>query len=81
VVPLGCFVCFGGDEIHGGNRYQRFHRRLHVYANVLDLRFLPISRAESLWVLAAASRAKFDKDYMDVLKMRALECLDVYEFE
>ena len=45
-----------------------------------DLRFLPISRAESLRVLAAAIKAKFDKQYMDVLKMRALECLDVYEF-
>jgi hypothetical protein len=80
-VPLGCFVGFGGHEIHGGNRYKRFHRRLHVYANVLDLRFLPISRAESLWVLAAASKAKFNKEYMDVLRMRALECLDVYEFD
>ena len=80
-VPLGCFVAFGGHEKHGGNRYRRFHRRLHVYANVLDLRFLPISRAESLWVLAAASQAKFDNNYMDVLRMRGLECLDVYEFE
>jgi hypothetical protein len=80
-VPLGCFAAFGGHEIHGGNRYKRFHRRLHVYANVLDLRFLPISRAESLWVLAAASKAKFNNDYMEVLKIRALEALDVYEFD
>ncbi len=48
---------------------------------MLDLRFLPISRAESLWFLAAASRAKFDKDYIQELRMRALECLDVYDFE
>ena len=56
---------------------------MHAYANVADLRFLPISRAESLWVLAAALDRKgpntFDAAYMDVLKMRALEHLDVYE--
>ena len=80
-VPLGCFVCFSGHEIHGGNRYLKPHRRLHIYANVRDLRFLPISRAEHLWTLAAAAQDSFDEDYMQVLKMRALESLDVYEFE
>jgi len=82
-VNLGCFACFHGQEYHAGNRYALPHRRLHAYANVADLRFLPISRAESLWVLAAALDRKgpntFDAAYMDVLKMRALEHLDVYE--
>ena len=30
---------------------------------------------------AAAAQDSFDEDYMQVLKMRALESLDVYEFE
>ena len=83
-IDLGCFACFHGQEIHAGSRYTRPHRRLHAYANVADLRFLPISRAESLWILAAAcdrtGTYTFDASYMDVLKMRALESLDVYEF-
>jgi hypothetical protein len=78
-IPLGCLGCFSGQEFHAGDAYEDFNRRLHIYANVKNLRFLPISRAESLWYLAAASSNRFNEKYMDVLKMRALETLDVYD--
>ena len=51
----------------------------------MDLRFLPITRTENLWTICAAMERtgdqKFDERYMDVLKVRALESLDVYEFD
>ena len=79
-IPLGCFACFSGQEYHAGDAYSHFNRRLHIYANVKNLRFMPISRAESLWYLAAASgSSQFNDKYMDALKMRALETLDVYD--
>ena len=54
----------------------------HFYAHVNDLRFLPISRFESAFIICAAMRREngFDEHYMEVLKMRALEALEVYEF-
>ena len=71
------------QEPHGGDRYLKPHRRLHAYAPVRDLRFLPISRVESAFIVCAAmSRAdSFDDQYMEVLKMRVLEALEVYEFD
>ena len=59
------------------------HRRLHFYAHVKDLRFLPISRFESAFIICAAMKREngFDEHYMEVLKMRALEALEVYEFD
>jgi hypothetical protein len=50
---------------------------------VKDLRFLPISRFESAFIVCAAMSRKgkgFCEGYMEVLKMRALEALEVYEF-
>jgi hypothetical protein len=50
-----------------------------------DLRYLPNSRVENYWVSCASMQRSnaegFDDNYMDVLRMRALEGLDVYEFE
>jgi hypothetical protein len=50
---------------------------------VHDLRFLPISRFESAFIICAAMEREngFDEHYMEVLKMRALEALEVYEFD
>ena len=71
------------QEPHGGHHYPVPHRRLHVYAHVADLRYLPSSRMESAFVLCAAmSREEsFDADYMTVLRLRALEELEVYTFD
>ena len=70
---------------HGGHLYRKPHRRLHAYAHVQELHYLPSSRVESLFVLCAAmSRANssksFDDNYMAVLRLRALEALEVYDF-
>ena len=71
------------QEPHGGHHYPVPHRRLHVYAHVADLRYLPSSRMESAFVLCAAmSREEsFDADYMTVLRLRALEELEVYTLD
>lgn len=72
-------------EPHGGDENKKILRRLHAYAHVADLRFLPISTAENLWVLCAAMERTgddtFDEEYLNVLRIRALECLEVYEFD
>lgn len=70
-------------EDHGGDGSDKFNRRLHAYANVADLRFLPISKGENLWVICAAMDRTgddtFDETYLNILRIRALECLEVYE--
>jgi hypothetical protein len=50
---------------------------------VKNLGFLPISRFDSAFIICAAMRREngFDEPYMEVLKMRALEALEVYEFD
>jgi hypothetical protein len=88
-VPAGRGCGFKGRTKHAGGKYAIAHRRPHVYANVSDLRFLPVSRPESLWALVAANDrpatggigSPFDPDYMQVLGVRALGHLDVYEFD
>ena len=81
---------FTGRTEHAGGKYGKAHRRPHLYAHVQDLRYLPISRPEYLWVLRAASERIpsemgigpcFDKQYMDILGIRALNVLEVYEFD
>ncbi len=71
------------QEPHGGHHYPKPHRRLHVYAHVEDLRYLPSSRVESAFTLCAAmSRTEsFDENYMKVLRFRALDALEVYDFD
>ena len=71
------------QEPHGGHRYPKPHRRLHAYAHTGDLHYLPSSRVESAFNLCAAmSRANsFDDNYMAVLRLRALEALEVYEYD
>ena len=80
---------FKGYTKHAGGDYDKAHRRPHAYANVKDLRYLPISRPESLWALLAAQDRSdsepigvpFDSNYKAVLGIRALGHLEVYEFE
>lgn len=89
-ITLGCCNAFGGQTPHGGGDYGKAHRRPHVYANVEDLRYLPISRPESLWAIravtngpqtASAIGAPFGKEYLAVLQVRAMGHLKVYEFD
>ena len=88
-IKTGRGCAFKGRTKHAGGKYGVAHRRPHVYANVKDLRYLPVSRPESLWaLLAAQDRADtqgigtpFISGYKAVLGVRALGHLDVYEFE
>jgi hypothetical protein len=88
-ITLGCCNAFGGHTPHGGGDYGKAHRRPHMYANVEDLRYLPISRPESLWAIRAVTNGPqtepgigepFEKEYLAVLQVRAMGHLEVYEF-
>ncbi len=88
-IGVGRACGFKGYKKHAGGDYNKAHRRPHAYSNVKDLRYLPISRPESLWALLAAQDRSdserigvpFDANYKAVLGIRALGHLEVYEFE
>jgi hypothetical protein len=88
-ICVGRAAGFKGYTKHAGGDYDKAHRRPHAYANVKDLRYLPICRPESLWALQAAQDRSdsepigvpFDSNYKAVLGIRALGHLEVYEFE
>ena len=89
-ITLGCSEAFRGQTKHGGGDYAQAHRRPHVYAHVEDLRYLPISRADSLWAILAMHNGPqnessigkpFGPEYLAVLRIRAMGHLEVYEFD
>jgi hypothetical protein len=88
-ICVGRACGFKGYTKHAGGHNKKANRRPHAYSNVKDLRYLPISRPESLWALLAAQDRSdsdaigvpFDANYKAVLGIRALGHLEVYEFE
>ena len=64
-ITLGCSEAFRGQTKHGGGDYAQAHRRPHVYAHVEDLRYLPISRADSLWAIRAMHNGPQDGSSID----------------
>jgi hypothetical protein len=88
-ITLGCCNAIGGQTPYGGGNDEKAHRHPRVYANVEDLRYLPISRPESLWAIRAVTNGPqtepgigepFEKEYLAVLQVRAMGHLKLHDF-